>query len=386
MKIAFFTDIFLPSIGGIELSILNLSTGLVMHGHEVLIFSPTSDKPVELPKGIRIQHLKAINKPFGIPYKFAAPYSASGFKTVKEFNPDIIHFHTPFGVGGFGIYSAKKLKIPLVGTFHSYFMEPEYLASMHIIHPPILTKALWKYTAAIYNMTDQVITPTERTRVDIMKHGITKPIQAVTNAINEPNVKVLPKAAVTEMRKKLKLKKNVVLYVGRLSAEKSIDVVIKSMKKVIEKAPDSSLCIVGRGPDKELLEKLAETEGLADHVVFTEPQSAKDLLGGGYYQLGDIFVSASKSETQGMTFIEAMCFKLPVIGVSERGAQDVVGPVGLLARPDDPTDLAAKILSLLTDTERREKYAAKSYKCYRETYSYDTVIGIFEALYKNLLK
>lgn len=384
MKIAFFTDIFLPSIGGIELSVLNLSTGLVTHGHEVLIVSPKPDKPITVPAGIKLHHIPALKKPLGLPYQFAAPFSPGAYKALEAYRPDLIHFHTSFAIGGFGVVCAKRMHIPLVGTFHSYFMEPEYLESMHIIHPPILTKLLWKYAAAVYNQADQVVTPTERTRLDIIRHGIKRPVQAITNAINEPSIKVLPKARVLQLRKQFGLKKNVVLYVGRLSAEKSIDVVMNSMPGVLKAAPDTSFCIVGRGAAQPGLVKLAAALGIADHVVFVEPQSAHDLLAGGYYQLGDVFVSASKSETQGMTFIEAMYFRLPVIGVAERGAQDVVGPVGLLARPDNSADLSSKIISVLQDAKQKDKLAARSYQQYQEHYSYDTIIKTFEKMYRSL--
>lgn len=390
MKIAYFTDSLLFSIGGVSNSLLNLSTSLKKNGHKITILAPRSPNQTpnkKLLKGIKLDFFPSIEAPWNPRLRIGSPLSPRILSKITKDNPDIIHFHTPFLIGVNAIVLGKSLKKPIIGTFHTYFMQPEYLKAAGISIPvKSLTSFLWKYAAFFYNQCDAIITPAESVKKDLQKNGIKKPIFVISNLINEDDFKLVSAKQLRALKTKLKLSQKVVLYVGRLSHEKSADVLLKSFAKVAKKIADVSLLIVGDGQVKSELESLAKALKISDKVLFTGSIDPKILLSSGYFQLADVFVTASGSEVQPVSLIEAMYFKLPLIGVSKKGTSDMLKDVGLLSRPKDANGLAKNILRVLTDESFQKKLSKASKKSFSQKYAAKKIVAQFENLYKQLSK
>ena len=185
-----------------------------------------------------------------------------------------------------------------------------------------------------------------------------------------------------DIKKKYGLEKTV-LYMGRVSYEKSIDIVLKSMKKVQKKIPEAKLLIVGGGPDLKKLKQLSKK--LEVDTIFTGIKLGQDLVD--HIYAGDVFVTASKSENQPMSILEVMSCKKSMVGVNSKGVPELIinNKNGLIAKPDNTEDIAKKIIRLLDNKKLREKFEKASLKSIKE-YSIDKITDKWEEQYLKLSK
>ncbi len=389
MKIVYFTDLLLFSIQGVSNSLINLSTALKKKGHRITILAPKSKNIAgkHRLKGVSLEFFPSVASFWNPRLRIGSPISPSLFAIIKKKDPDIIHFHTAFLIGASAIILGKILKKPVVGTFHQYFMQPEYLkAAGFNVQTNSLTKFLWKYAAFFYNQCDAVIAPSESVKKDLQKNGVRKPIYVISNLIDEEYFKIVSKKRLQALKAKLGLSEKVILYVGRLSHEKSVDILIKSFTKIAKKMDNVSLLVVGDGQIKTELEILVKKLKNQHKVIFTGSIEPKILLSSGYFQLADAFVTASTSEVQPVSLIEAMYFKLPLIGVSKKGTQDMIKNVGLLSRPHNINALAKNILRVLTNKALYRQLSMTSRKTFIQKYTAQKIIKQVEDLYKDLSK
>jgi len=392
MKIAYFTDTFLPKIDGVVTSLLAVSNALVDEGHEILIIAPKpshSSKNVRLglKKGITVKYIASIPSFLYPDLRAGVPVSHNVIQTLRKFNPDVIHFQTTFLIGGGAILLGKILHKPIIGSFHTYFMEPEYIRNIGISDQRnVIRSFLWRYAQVFYNVCDAVVTPAEIVREDLMKHGVTKPITVIPNSLNESLIKKTSLKQKSYLRKKYHLKDSIVLYVGRLSREKNVDELIQAFAKVVLKNPHVTLLIVGDGPAKDKLEKQVKDLNLEDSIVFTGSIKHIDLLANGLFEVADIFASASTSEVQPVSFIEAMAYGLPIVGVAKRGVHEMVKDVGLLSEPHTPSEITNNILKILNDRKLQSDLSKKSLKKFEGTYRAVPIAQKYKAFYEHCLK
>lgn len=392
MKIAYFTDTFLPKIDGVVSSLLAVSSSLVDQGHEVLIIAPKPSRsvksaPTPLKKGIHVEYILSVPSLFYPDLRAGVPVSHKIIQSLRKFNPDVIHFQTTFLIGGGAILLGKLLRKPIVGSFHTYFMEPEYTKILGITDQRnVIRSLLWKYAQVFYNQCDEVMTPAALVKEDLLLHGITKPIHVIPNPINESNLHKIDSNEVKKLKAKYKLKNKVILYVGRVSKEKCLDVLIKSFNQVTQKMDNVSLLIIGDGPARKKLESQVSSLGLQDTVVFTGAIPHTELLKSGIFCVADVFASTSTSEVQPVSVIEAMAYGLPLVGVNKRGVNELMDGVGLVSESDDHTGIAKSIESILLDTTLQSQLSKKSITQFKNTYSTRIVSSQYEKYYKNLIK
>lgn len=389
MKIAHFTDSSLFIMSGLANSLINLSNGLQENGHKITIFAPKTSKKQRRVrfKGVKLILFPSIASPWEPRLRISLPLSPSLFRKTRMIRPDIIHFHTPFVVSGTSIILGKLLKIPVVATFHSYFMQSEYLKTVGINgQTTALTNFLWKYVVLFYNQCDAVIAPSKSVKLDLEKHGVIKPIYLISNLVDQTKFKEVSKNELKKLKSRYKLNDKVLLYVGRFSHEKSLDVLLKSFAKVSKVIKNVSLLLIGDGQIKPELKSLVKTLGIRDKVAFAGLIAQKTLLSAGYFQLADVFVTASGSETQGIALIEAMYFGVPLVGISKKGTFDMIKKVGLLSRPKDTNGLAKNILRVINDESLQKKLSKASRKSFLKKYTAKKIVAQFENLYKQLSK
>ncbi|MFA7277906.1 MAG: glycosyltransferase [Candidatus Gracilibacteria bacterium] len=386
MRIAMFTDVFPPSVNGVASSILLLSKELVKRGHYVKVFTSSIDKKNRLTKkkleGIEVSYSTSLPSLFYPDVKLGVPFYPNTVYQLMKDDIDVVHFHTPLPMGADGIIAGKMLGKPIIGTFHTYFMEPEYLKviGLNIMGDKVnnmLAKLGWKYANLYYNSADLVTTPTESTRKALVKYKIKRPTKTISNGIRVPH---LSKEKLTKHHAS-----NNLLYVGRLSREKNLDILIKAFKIVHDKKSELRLIVIGDGPAQNDLEELARTEGLEKFIHFKGKIPFEKLLESNTYIDAAMFVSASTSETQGLSIIEGMSYGLPVVAVAKRGIPELIKDNGLMSKTANAKDIAANILKIIENPVLAKKMSLASLKR-ADKYSIETVTTQFEHVYQKLIE
>ncbi len=384
MKIAIFTDVFPPSINGVSSSILLLSKELVRRGHFVRVFTPKIRKG-QLTKaqleGVNVSYSSSIPSLFYPDVKLAIPvYPKTVYQLMKD-KIDIVHFHTPLPIGADGILAAKLLGLPIVGTFHTYFMEPEYLKVMGLDRAGkgmtnLLVKLGWKYSNLYYNAANLVTSPSIYTQKMLIKNNIKTKSIVIPNGISVPIS--TPKDLAQHERGKT------CLYVGRISKEKNITILVEAFDLVHKKIPAAKLTIVGNGPDLKKITKLVEKKNLQNIITLTGKIPYEKLLESPLYRESTLFVTASTSENQPMSLLEAMSFGLPIVAVGKRGIPELINNNGLLCKNGTPKELATHMITILENPKKAQAMSQAALRNAKK-FTISHVATQFEKIYQDLM-
>ncbi|NCQ66030.1 MAG: hypothetical protein COZ34_03140 [Candidatus Pacebacteria bacterium CG_4_10_14_3_um_filter_34_15] len=368
MKIAVFADMFLPHVDGVTNSLVHLTQEFVKQGHEVLVITPKAkgSKTVKL-KGIKIIFLPSIPAVV-YPELMLGMFSRELFSVLKKFSPDIVHIIGPGTVGSIGLFYSKLVNIKSVAAFHGYFMEPEYLRVWGIKNRGVGTvqKMLWSLAKTFYDRADVVVTPSSFVKNDLLGHDFSGPINVIRNAVNFLNVELYKEQQKDFIKKYSLSKSKIILYVGRVSLEKNIETLIKSFAIVIKKIPDSKLLIVGGGPDLKRLQKLVSDLNIKKQVIFSGELKNLDLVRKGIFKLAKVFVTASHSEVQPVSIIEAMNFGLPIVAAHSRGLVEMIHNNGYLVDGDNADEFSDKISKILLDAKLQKEMSKSSIQLAKE--------------------
>lgn len=379
MKIVFFTDTYKPQINGVVTSIELFANELRRRGHEVYIFCPRQENIFSREKKekfvYRIPSFKFRPYP---EYRGAIP-TPGIFKKIKNIRPDVIHVQTPASLGFIGMIMAKYMKIPLVMSYHTLL--EEYIKYFLLIFrgkssiESIAERIMKRYTKFFFNKADFVIVPSLVIKKSLKKYGVKRQVEILPTGINVSDFSVTRKPEKT---------KPTVIYVGRLGKEKSIDLVLKAFKLVLKKK-DCRLLIVGDGPDRKRLEGLSREMGVENSVEFIGYMEHGELIKSGLYSVADVFVSASTTETQGLTILEAFAGGCPVVVADALGFRDFVknGKNGFLFRPRNANELSEKIYNVLNNRKLRQRLSANANKS-AEMYDIKICANRLENIYKKL--
>lgn len=392
MNIGIFTDTYTPQINGVVVSIETLVKGLRDRGHNVYIFTAKDPKLKELPEDkIHDEYayrLPSIPVPFSPEHRLAVGYYRKLYKKVKDLNLDVIHTHTEFSLGILGEIMGKKLNIPVIHTYHTMWSDYAHYIT-HIknekINTPVST-VIEKFSKTFCNKANAIIVPSQKTKDALISYGVKKPIIIIPTGFNlKPFREKLSRIELMKLRKDVGLKSSdkVILFIGRVAEEKSIDVIIKQFSSVKNQVPNSKLLIIGDGPARNDLENLAKKLKLNDSVIFAGKRPYE--LISKFYKLGDVFVNASTTETQGLTFVEAMAANIPVVAKNDRNLKGVIkdGYSGSLF--DNDSEFAERVIEMLTDKVYRARII-KNAENIADTYSVDAFISKVEVAYQSLIK
>ncbi|MEK6902860.1 MAG: glycosyltransferase, partial [archaeon] len=350
MRIAFFTDSFWPQINGVTTSIWNTCETLATQGHHFIIFAPKpSPFPANPPHHPHIQLVWLPSKPLPTytDYLIAYSFSKDAQKAFDDFGAELVHIHTPFYVAKKGIELARKSKIPVIGTFHTVLSEfLQYIPIPTIQHNPIMKELTWKYIQYFYGKCDLVTTPTEILAKELRSHGFQN-VHVMSNAID---YELFSKAKVKKAPKKITM-----IYYGRISFEKRIDVAIQTLFLVRKKHPNVELTVLGSGPAEASLKEQAKEYGIAPFVHFPGPFHGNALAR--RVKSHDILFAPSPMETQGLYVLEGMAAGLCVVGCNSRAIPIAVGKNerGLLFENGNAEDAAEKVNQLIQNPTKRKK-------------------------------
>jgi 1,2-diacylglycerol 3-alpha-glucosyltransferase len=303
VKIGFFTDTYLPQVSGVATSIRTLKDELEKMGHEVFIFTTTDPNAPEFEEGI----IRMPSVPF-ISFKdrrIVVRGMWYAYLIAKELELDLIHTHTEFGAGLLGKMVGKKMRIPVIHTYHTMYEDYlHYIAKGKVVRPVHV-----KYFSRLFaNHSTGVVCPSERVIEKLESYGVVAPMRIIPTGIEIEKFKRpdLTEEMKQDLRTALGIteKELMVLSLSRISYEKNIQAIIQGLPEVLDVLPNVRMVIVGKGPYKEELEELVTEKGLMEYVQFVgEVPNDEVAL---YYQAANYFVSASTSETQGLTYTEAM--------------------------------------------------------------------------------
>lgn len=303
VKIGFFSDTYFPQVSGVSTSIRTLKEQLEKRGHQVYIFTTTDPNALDPEKDIiRMPSVPLISFK---DRRIVVRGMWYAYLIAKELELDLIHTHTEFGTGLLGKLVGKKLGIPVIHTYHT--MYEDYLH--YIANGKVLRPAHVKYFSRLFaNHTTGVVCPSERVIDKLRQYGVDAPMRVIPTGIEidkfkRPDITATMK---TQLRQSLGIASDelMLLSLSRLSFEKNIQAIITGFQEIALKMPQTKLVIVGKGPYRDDLEELVTTLQLTDRVVFVGEVPNDEVAI--YYQAADYFVSASTSETQGLTYTEAM--------------------------------------------------------------------------------
>ena len=385
MKVVLFTDTYLPQMNGV-VAYLSDAISELCKKHEVVLFAPGDKRlRVERKKNLKVYWIPSSPFPFYEGYRIASMNYKRVSDLLKKEAPDVVHAHAPVVLGVQGIISARRKNIPVVITHHTHF--PDYVP--HLLNGK-LPKALdslsdlgvKKLIKQVYKKADIVTAPTQELVEELSSYGLKNVVQ-LPNGIRLSRFRAGKKAG-EAFRKKHGIPKNrkVVLYLGRVSFEKKLDVLLHAFSMIDKK--DNMLVIAGQGPYLEKVKELAKTLGIRD-IRFTGFLSEDEVASA--YAAADIFASASDTETFGLTFVEAMESCLPVVGVSMFGAKEIIknGKTGLLVPPGNTRKFARALEKLLSDGKLRKKFGLAGRERARN-YSLANSIKRTESIYNKVKK
>lgn len=307
MNIGLFTDSYFPQVSGVATSIKTLATNLEKRGNSVYIFTTTD--PHVAKDGVEPNVFRFSSIPFVsfTDRRIAVGGFIRGVEVAKDLKLDIVHTQTEFSLGLLGKYVAKQLEIPAVHTYHTMYENYlHYVLNGHLLRPYHVKQYMRAYLA---NMNG-VICPSEKTRESLIGYGIKIPMRVIPTGVD---LSQYDQQLQQDLRAKWHLAPDtpVLLSLSRVAYEKKIDIVLGAFPQILDQVPQAVLMIVGDGPALDDLKQQAEDLGVADHVLFTGEVPHTHV--NDYYHMANVLVSASDTESQGLTYIEALAANLKVV-------------------------------------------------------------------------
>lgn len=320
MKILITTDLFSISTNGVVTSVRNLSEELKKRGHDVRILTLSENQHSH--KDGSVYFIRSI--PFGIypDVRMPTSYRHKLIKELVNWKPDVIHSQCEFFSFNFAIHISKKTDAPIIHTYHTLY--EQYISYLL----PFKRLGNWvviTLSNKILKGVKLIIAPTHKVEERLLYYGLSQPIQIVPSGIDleQHNIRISDEER-KKRRQSLGIEDDhfVLLNLGRIGTEKNLEELVRLYAKAVSDKENLRFLIVGDGPAKAELENLASSLGVSDKVIFAgmvDPSKVHE-----YYQLGDVFVSASTSETQGLTYIEAAANGLPLLCHRDPCLKDVI--------------------------------------------------------------
>ena len=351
LNIAFYTDSYLPGTDGVVTSIVNFKKGLEKKGHRVYIFASSNMQ------GARRIREKNVFFYQGIEFKPYPQYSVALFPynsmlKVKGLGIDIVHSQTPFMMGFAGLISAKMLRLPLVGSFHTMIIGNKPIRDYY--YPKngglrrIAERSMKGYISYFYGKCDVVISPSETVKNILAKYRVRNSV-VVPNSVDMERFNPMVRGGAVREELGIEDGQKVVLSLGRMSREKKIEVLLKAAKEITKKRRDVVFVIGGTGPAEGYYRNLAEKLHLGNRVRFLGYVSKERLPH--VYAAADMFCMPSTFETQGIVLLEAMALGKPAVGADYMAINDIIkdGVNGERFMHDNYHDCARKIGKVLNN-------------------------------------
>ena len=342
MRIGMFTDAYLPEISGVTLLVRRLRDELERLGHDVWVYAPRYDRPSDDER----RTFRFRSGPV-FAYKtarMAVPYNREASRSYRAL--DVIHSHTPFSLAYAALAASYRHRIPHVQTYHTYLSQYRHYVP-RAFRPSV--RAAESYSALLCNRCTEVTVPTRSIEEELRRFGVRRPIHVLPFG---PNLPLYEQPASWSPREMLGIPESawVFLYAGRVAEEKNLGFLLSAFGRIHALDPRSVLVFAGDGPSREHLEAKASSAGLGRAVRFPGFLDQGRLID--LYKAADLFVFASKTETQGLVLVEAMAAGTPAVAVDALGVRDVVSDrVNGFLVPEDEERFAQRAIEAVSDSK-----------------------------------
>lgn len=353
MRVALFTETYLPTINGVVTHVKTLKDGLEALGHTVMVVTADSRVNNHIIAD-DVMYCPAVKMKKIYNYDIASPISKERLDKIKSFNPDIIHIHNEFGIGISGIFIARNLNVPLVYTLHTMYDDYVYYVAKNKAMGKMVTSVTHMYAKMLASIAAAITGPSAKVSEYFKSCGVKKKIHVIPNSVELDTFK--PEN--TDMEKAAKIRKNagfddddmVFCFCGRLGKEKNVSVLLDYWAKNVKPKDKMKLYILGDGPLHEQHCNEAKELGISDIVKFAGRVEHVDLPE--YYAACDAYITASLSDTCSISMLEGMAMHLPVLSLKDdlNEGQVVDGLNGYnFTNPDDLYELLIKLRDMPKD-------------------------------------
>jgi 1,2-diacylglycerol 3-alpha-glucosyltransferase len=358
VRVLFVSDVYFPRVNGVSTSIRTFRQDLAGHGVQTRLVAPRYDaggETDEEPGVLRVAAARVPHDPEDRRMQWRALTRRLDALPRGEF--DLVHIHTPFMAHYAGVRHARRASIPALATYHTFF--EEYLH--HYV--PVLPRRLGRLMARSFTRSQcaavqALIAPSEPMRAVLTGYGVTTPIHVLPTGLPADRFRA-GNGAAFRARAGIAPQRPLVTYIGRVAHEKNIGFLLLVFRRVLQTLPESLLVIAGEGPARAQLRQLVEQLGLGAHVHFAGYlERDSELLD--CYAAADVFVFASRTETQGLVLLEAMAQGAPVVSTAQLGTRSILLPgSGALVVPEEQAAFAAAVVRVLGDAALRAELASR---------------------------
>lgn len=364
MRVLMISDVYFPRVNGVSTSIRSFRHELQVQGHQVTLIVPHyphSDAYDQTHPDADLIRIPSRSIPRDPEDRFMIKSKIMQLlPRLQAMNFDVLHIQTPFVAHYVGLSLAKALKLPVVESYHTFFEEYLY----HYI--PFLPRNLMRWVARRFtvsqcNAVQQVIAPSRAMRDALLNYGVAAPITILPTGLQSSQFRQ-GEGARFRTAHDIKSDRPVALYVGRVAFEKNIDFLLRIFQRTLKQLPEALLLIVGEGPAVSHLQKLAQQLGI-DHATRFIGYLDRDTQLLDCYRAGDVFVFASRTETQGLVLLEAMAQGTPVLSTIYMGTRDILeGAEGAVIAHENEQQFSHELSALLTDQQRRAQLSIGAQK------------------------
>jgi glycosyltransferase involved in cell wall biosynthesis len=387
MKILIASDLHWPTINGVATFSRNLAKGLADRGHEVIVIAPSQNGKAHVEKdgNHTVYRTASVPFPFYQNFRISITPGREVKKILAEFKPEVIHIQMLLGIGQAVMKYGNKIGIPIVSTNHA--MPENLMDNLKLLAPlarPI-NYMLEVYGTRFHAKADYITLPTQ-SAIDMFNvtDRVSVPMSAVSNGIDLSRFK--PGHAHHKTYDKFKIPRDhqIITYIGRVDAEKHLYVLIEAFKGIRESGNQAHLLIVGDGTDRQNLENLADKYDLREFITFTGRVTDEDLVD--LHHVGTLYAMPSPAELQSIATLEALASGKPVVAVDAGALGELCqnGINGFLIKKDDDKAMADSILTILNDTELRERFIHNSLEIANH-HNINTTLEKFEKIYDSLI-
>ena len=380
MRVVMVSDVYFPRINGVSTAIQTYRQALRAHGVEVHLVAPDYGQPEGESWITRVASRQVPRDPEDRLVRWGAMHKA--VEEAVDLGCDLIHVQTPFVAHYAAGFSARRYGVPVIATYHTLF--EEYLKHYAPLIPSAWLRGMARsFSRRQCNALDAVIVPSKAIHERLGEYGVTTPMHILPTGISleraEGNAR-------QEFRARFGIDqaRPVALFVGRVAHEKNIVFLLDVVDLARESVPDILLVIAGEGPALSSLRKSVHDRGLESCVQFIGYLDRKtELLA--CYAAADVFVFASRTETQGLVLLEAMAAGLPVVALAEMGTVDILGARhGALVPDDNPALFAQSVTRILRDPDLR-RHLGREGREYAAEWSEDALAGRLADLYRRVV-
>lgn len=379
LHVVMISDVYFPRVNGVSTSIQIFRQGLEERGVQVTLIAPdygegdTEERVVRIPS----RHLPVDPEDRMMRFKSLMRQLTE----LRDSKVDVVHIQTPFVAHYAGVRWARQLGIPTVESYHTFF--EEYLYHYVRFLPRTSLRFLARrFSARQCNEVSSLVVPSQAMLAVLRGYGITTPAAVIPTGIDLPALRGGDRARFRHAHG-IALERQVLLYVGRVVFEKNIDFLFSVVKQLQRHRPDILLLVAGEGPAVEPLKLVAKRLDIERNIQFVGYlDRQRDLLD--CYAAGDVFVFASRTETQGLVLLEAMALGLPVVSTAVMGIAEVLcDQEGCLIAEDNVTDFTAKVDHLLTDKNLHRALSASALD-YTRRWSKEAFVERLHAYYQTV--